>query len=179
MLAMGATAVVLLLLGLLWFGLRQHEQNGVGAVAVPFKKAPNFTLTLFDGTKFTLANEIGRGKPVVVNFWASWCGPCNDEASVLQTAAQQNASRATFLGVDVEDVDSDALSFLHRYGVTYPNGSGNAGPISIQYGLRGVPETYFIAANGTVVRKWAGPLDKPTLDRYLTEAERASAPVGG
>jgi cytochrome c biogenesis protein CcmG, thiol:disulfide interchange protein DsbE len=108
-----------------------------------------------------------------VNFWASWCGPCADEAAVLQDAARRTAGRITFVGVNVQDIDSDALAFIKKYGITYPNGSGNAGPISIQYGMRGVPETYFIAADGRLVRKW-NTLTAADMEQFLAELQRAS-----
>src|SRR5437764_9686104 len=144
-LAAGTGAVVVALLFLLWFGLQQKEIAGSKVVNVPFKNAPDFSLGLFDGSTFTLSSTLQTGKPVVLNFWASWCGPCADEAPVLQDAARRYADRVTFVGVDVQDLDTDAQAFLTRYGITCLNGSGNAGPISVQYGMRGVPETYFIA----------------------------------
>jgi cytochrome c biogenesis protein CcmG/thiol:disulfide interchange protein DsbE len=167
-------AVVVGLLVLLWFGLQQKEIAGSKVVNVPFTTAPEFSLGLFDGSTFTLSDALKSGKPVVVNFWASWCGPCADEAPILQDAARRNGERFTFVGVDVQDVDSDALAFLRKYAVSYPNGSGNAGPISIQYGMRGVPETYFIAPDGKLVRKW-NTLTAADLEQFLTELQRASS----
>lgn len=167
-------AVVVGLLGLLWFGLQQKEIAGSKVVNVPFTTAPEFSLGLFDGSTFTLSDALKTGKPVVVNFWASWCGPCADEAPLLQDAARRNADRFTFVGVDVQDLDSDAATFLKKYGVTYPNGSGNAGPISVQYGMRGVPETYFIAPDGRLVRKW-NTLTTADLEQFLAELQRASS----
>jgi cytochrome c biogenesis protein CcmG/thiol:disulfide interchange protein DsbE len=79
------------------------------------------------------------------------------------------------VGVDVEDIDSDAQTFLQKYGITYQNGSGNAGPISIQYGMRGVPETYFIAPDGQLIRKW-NTLTSADLEQFLGELQRASSP---
>ena len=177
-LATGAGALVVSLLVLLWFGIQQKDIAGIKVVNVPFKTAPDFTLGLFDGSSFRLSEQLATGKPVVVNFWASWCGPCADEAPVLEAAARRVGDRITFVGVNVQDVDADAQGFIKKYGITYPNGSGNAGPISVQYGMRGVPETYFIAPDGRLVRKW-NTLTAADLDQFLAELERASGARGG
>ena len=88
----GASGVVVVgLLVLLWFGLLQKEVASSKVVNVPFSTAPDFSLGLFDGSTFTLSQALQTGKPVVVNFWASWCGPCADEAPLLQDAARRNA----------------------------------------------------------------------------------------
>jgi cytochrome c biogenesis protein CcmG/thiol:disulfide interchange protein DsbE len=172
-LAAASGAAVVGLLFLLWFGLQQKEIAGAKVVNVPFTNAPDFTLGLFDGSTFKLSDTLSRGKPVVVNFWASWCGPCADEAPVLQDAARRYGDRVAFVGVNVQDVDSDAQAFLRKYAISYPNGSNNAGPISIQYGMRGVPETYFIAPDGRLVRKW-NTLTAADLEQFLAELQRAS-----
>ena len=170
-------AVVVSLLALLWFGLQQKEIASSKVVNVPFANAPEFSLGLFDGSTFALSTALKTGKPAVVNFWASWCGPCADEAPILQDASRRYADRVTFVGVDVQDLDSDAQAFLRKYGITYPNGSGNAGPISVQYGMRGVPETYFVAPDGRLVRKW-NTLTTADLEQFLAELQRASARPG-
>jgi cytochrome c biogenesis protein CcmG, thiol:disulfide interchange protein DsbE len=172
-LAAVAGAIVVGLLSLLWFGLQQKEIAGSKVVNVPFKTAPDFSLGMFDGSTFTLSGALQSGKPVVLNFWASWCGPCADEAPLLQDASRRYGDRVTFVGVDVQDVDSDAQAFIRKYGITYPNGSGNAGPVSIQYGMRGVPETYFIAPDGKLIRKW-NTLTAADLEQFLAELQRAS-----
>ena len=169
-----AGAVVLGLLALLAFGMAQRDRGSVGEASVPFKQAPDFSLGLFDGSTFHLADELAAGKPVVVNFWASWCGPCIEEAPVLEAAAKREAGRVTFVGVNAQDLDSDAQAFLKKYGVTYPNGSGNGGPISVSYGMRGFPETYFVAPDGRLVRKWNGPLDAGKLDQMLSELKQTA-----
>jgi cytochrome c biogenesis protein CcmG, thiol:disulfide interchange protein DsbE len=178
LIAAGAGLLVVTLLGLLWFGLQQKEVAGTKVVNVPFTNAPDFELGLFDGSSFKLSDALAQGKPVVVNFWASWCGPCADEAPLLQAAAQRRGNEFTFVGVNVEDVDADAQAFMRKYGISYPNGSGNAGPISIKYGMRGVPETYFIAPDGKLVRKW-NTLTAADLDQLLAELERASGTRAG
>jgi cytochrome c biogenesis protein CcmG/thiol:disulfide interchange protein DsbE len=171
-------AVVVGVLALLWFGLAQRERGTVGEATVPFKTAPSFTLGLFDGSSLSLDDTLASGKPVVVNFWASWCAPCQDEAPVLEAAWRREQGGVTFVGVDVEDIDADAQSFLAKYNTTYPNGSGGAGPISVSYGMRGVPETYFIAPDRTVVRKWNGPLTAAGLDQFLAELKTYSGSLG-
>jgi cytochrome c biogenesis protein CcmG, thiol:disulfide interchange protein DsbE len=178
LIAAGAGVLVVTLLALLWFGLQQKEVAGTKVVNVPFTNAPDFELGLFDGSTFKLSDALAQGKPVVVNFWASWCGPCADEAPLLQAAAQRRGNEFTFVGVNVEDVDADAQAFMRKYGINYPNGSGNAGPISIKYGMRGVPETYFIAPDGKLVRKW-NTLTAADLDQLLAELERASGTRAG
>lgn len=165
--------VVVGLVALLWFGIQQRERGTSGEATVPFKYAPDLTVGLFDGSTFRSQDALATGKPLVVNFWASWCVPCADEAPVLEATWKREQGRATFVGVDVEDVDSDAQAFIHKFGVTYPNGSGNAGPTSVAFGMRGVPETYFIAPDGRVVRKWNGPLSAAGLDQFLAELYRA------
>jgi cytochrome c biogenesis protein CcmG/thiol:disulfide interchange protein DsbE len=171
-------AVVVGLLLLLWFGLQQKDVASSKVVNVPFKTAPDFSLGLFDGSTFTLSSALQTGKPVVVNFWASWCGPCADEAPVLEDAARRYGDRITFVGVDVQDLDSDGQAFLRKYGITYMNGSGNAGSISVAYGMRGVPETYFIAPDGRLVRKW-NTLTAADLEQFLGELQRASSAQSG
>ena len=171
-------AVVVGLLVLLWFGLQAKEVASSKVVNVPFTTAPDFSLGLFNGSTFTLKAGLQSGKPVVLNFWASWCGPCADEAPVLQNAARRYGDSMTFVGVDVQDIDSDAQAFLQKYGITYLNGSGNAGPISVQYGMRGVPETYFIAPDGHLVRKW-NTLTAADLEQFLGELQRASGARAG
>ncbi len=177
-LAAGSGALVVALLVLLWFGLQAKEVASSKVVNVPFTNAPDFSLGLFDGSTFTLSNALKSGKPVVLNFWASWCGPCADEAPVLQDGARRYGDSITFVGVDVEDIDSDAAGFLHKYGITYLNGSGNAGPISVEYGMRGVPETYFIAADGHLVRKW-NTLTAADLEQFIGELQRATVSRSG
>ncbi len=172
-LAGAAGVVVIGLLALLAFGLQQHEIEGATVVPVPFTAAPDFSLGLFDGTTLTRDGVLATGKPLVLNFWASWCGPCADEAPLLEAAAKRDGDRIEFVGVNVEDIDTDAQAFLSKYGISYPNGSGNAGPISVAYGMRGVPETYFIAPDGRLIRKW-NTLTAADLDQFLTELQRAS-----
>ncbi len=168
-LAVASGVVVLGLLMVLWFGIQQRERGTVGEVSVPLRTAPDFQLGLFDDGTFRLANELSQGRPVLVNFWASWCGPCVDEAPVLEAGWQRYRDLVSFVGVDVQDTDADALAFIQKFHVSYPNGAGNSGPTSIAYGMRGVPESYFVARDGRIVRKWNGALSTAGLERFLNE----------
>jgi cytochrome c biogenesis protein CcmG/thiol:disulfide interchange protein DsbE len=112
------------------------------------QKAPAFTLTTFDDQQVSL--ESLQGKVVVLNFWASWCVTCKDEAAYLEEAWQLYRSRdeVVFLGVAWTDTDAKAKEYLARYGISYPNGPDLGTRISQKYRITGVPETYIINRNG-------------------------------
>jgi cytochrome c biogenesis protein CcmG/thiol:disulfide interchange protein DsbE len=112
--------------------------------------APVFTAKRLDATG-TIDLAALRGKPVVLNFFASWCEPCKGEAKVLESAAQRYGKRVVFLGVDYHDVTSDGRRFLQAHGITYPTVQDGSGMVGDRYGLTGVPETYFIDARGRLV----------------------------
>ncbi len=140
------------------------------AVQPPFRQAPDFTLELYSGETLKLSDL--RGKPVMVNFWASWCPPCREEAPLLEeTWREYREKGVVFIGVNIWDTDKDARRFLSEYGITYPNGASPAGqtPVAVNYGLTGIPETYFIDRNGEVTRKWIGPFNGEELRTFLDE----------
>ena len=91
---------------------------------------------------------------------------------LLERVARRYAGRVEFVGVDVQDTEQNARTFLSRYGVTYPNGPDPSGQISIDYGMSGVPESYFVGRDGRIARKWAGPLDEPKLVGFVEELLR-------
>jgi cytochrome c biogenesis protein CcmG/thiol:disulfide interchange protein DsbE len=142
--------------------------NAVGrAIEVKPRPAPDFALVLFEGGSFRLSEE--SGKTVLVNFWASWCPPCREEAPALEAAWRAHRDRGVvFVGVNVWDRERDARAFLAEYRSTYPNGP-DPGRTALDFGVRGLPETFVVAPDGQVVRKWIGP---------ITEAEIASLLAG-
>jgi cytochrome c biogenesis protein CcmG/thiol:disulfide interchange protein DsbE len=130
--------------------------------------ATDFTLQGFDGEAIKLSDF--RGKVVVLNFWSSWCQPCKDEAQVLEQVSRQYRGKGVVvLGANVWTSDQDARNFLDEYGITYPNGSTHSG-LAAEYGLTGIPETFIIDADGTIVRRWLGPLSAKQLTGLLQAA---------
>jgi cytochrome c biogenesis protein CcmG, thiol:disulfide interchange protein DsbE len=141
-----ALAAVAGLLGLLvWRLTHQSKPPKLGG------PAPNFTARRMDGGgTFDLASL--RGRPVVLNFWASWCEPCKQEAKALEHAWRQYKGQGVvFVGVDYHDVTGDARRFLEHHGVTYLAVLDGSGRIGDRYGLTGVPETFFVDRRGRLV----------------------------
>jgi cytochrome c biogenesis protein CcmG, thiol:disulfide interchange protein DsbE len=155
-----AVAVVAALLALLAWKVTQGESEVTAELArggAP--EAPAFTLERLDG-KGDLSLESLRGRAVVLNFWASWCGPCKDEAPLLQEASERwQDEGVAFVGIDVKDFRGDARDFVERYGVTYPNVYDGKGSTIGRYGVTGYPETYFIDTEGRVRYRIAGPVE--------------------
>ena len=112
------------------------------------QKPPSFTLTTFDGQK--IAPSDMAGKVVLVNFWASWCKPCEQEAADLESAWKEYQTRGDvlFLGIAWTDTEPASLAYLKRFGITYPNGPDLGTTISQAYRTTGVPESYIIDKNG-------------------------------
>jgi cytochrome c biogenesis protein CcmG/thiol:disulfide interchange protein DsbE len=138
--------------------------------------APQFSLGLFDEYRGGWAsNTLNladlRGKGVVVNFWASWCKPCEEEAAALEAAWQQYKDKGVvFVGVDYLDQDPSAKRYLEKFHITYPNGPDLASKISKRYTIRGVPETFFIDPQGKIVScRKIGPIEQGELSQRIAE----------
>ena len=127
---------------------------------------PEFTLTTIDGA--TLSSADLRGRPLVVNFWASWCGPCVEEHGVLLAAQERYGEAATIVGILYNDTADGARGFLARYGdggwatLTDPSGS-----TAIDFGVTGPPESFFVDAGGIVRHKQYGPVTDAVIDAQL------------
>jgi cytochrome c biogenesis protein CcmG/thiol:disulfide interchange protein DsbE len=127
--------------------------------------APPFTLRTLDGE--TLDSKSFAGKPMVINFWSTWCVPCKQEHPGLQQAAKQHQDQVTFLGVVYQDELGAARAYLKREGTTYRHLVDPGSRVAGDYGLTGVPETFFIDAAGIVRYHQIGPISAPQLIERL------------
>lgn len=151
--ALIAWTTLLALLVLLAFGLLRSQKGPVSKG----ESAPNFSLTTFDGKQIN-TTEL-QGKVIVVNFWASWCKPCEQEAAELEAAWNYYKPRGdvVFLGVDYVDTEPEAMTYLNKFNISYPNGPDLGTRISQAYRIRGVPETFFIDRDGKLSHFQKGP----------------------
>jgi cytochrome c biogenesis protein CcmG/thiol:disulfide interchange protein DsbE len=131
--------------------------------------ASDFTVATFSGEEFTLSAN--RGRPVVVNFWASWCGPCRFEAPTLRKAYEEYSPRGVaFIGVAVQDTDERAKGFVEKYGLTFPNGRDSTGEIMKTYEIYAIPQTFVIGRDGRISYVHTGPV---TDELLASEIEKA------
>jgi cytochrome c biogenesis protein CcmG, thiol:disulfide interchange protein DsbE len=166
------------LIALLVVGLRARKVDASIDHAIARgtpKHAPDFTLPLLaNGSAVGRRHEEPlslsdlRGRPVVVNFWASWCDPCKREATILEAAWRRERARGVvLLGLDVQDLSDDALAFIRRYRLTYPQVRDKGDGTYERYGLTGIPETFFLDRAGRVRVHWIGEIRAAQLAQAL------------
>jgi cytochrome c biogenesis protein CcmG/thiol:disulfide interchange protein DsbE len=157
-------------LGLLAYGFRTDPRS----IPSPLvgQPAPGFSLPTFTGPPIAL--EALRGKVVVLNFWASWCHPaCYEEAPVLEQGWRAWRERdVVVIGVNIQDTEDKARAFIADFQLTFPNASDASGKVAIDYGLYGVPETFFIDRRGRIGAKHVGAV---TAEVFSTQVERLLA----
>ena len=161
---------------LIWGTIRGGgRQGGVfirdvgGAQDVTNRIAPDFSLETFDGEIVNLADY--RGKVVMLDFWASWCPPCKAEAPVLRAMHKtySETGMVEFIGVDVWESSDDGEQFSRQAGWEYPNGIDENGTITVEFGVTGLPEKFFLDTDGRIVKKWVGPITAVELRKILDE----------
>lgn len=186
-------AVIAGFIGLLGWGLAQRLADETIDIALSGGRtvaAPGFELpVLQSGDRRRLPRDVAaalgddrlalselRGHAVVLNFWASWCPPCRKEAPLLERGWRERPRGVIYLGLDMQDVESDARDFLREFGVTYPVVREGENTVATRYGLTGLPETYFIAPRRRVVGHVIGALSDDKLRAGL-RALRSRRPV--
>ena len=163
-----AVAVVVGLLALLIWRVA-HDSTATVSKALDQGKrptAPAFDLARIDGRgRIDLASLRGK-KPIVVDFWASWCTPCIHESKRLEAARRQYGDKVAFIGVDTKDFSGDARQWQRKHGITYPSVHDGSGDVLAKWGGLPIPRIFFVARSGKVVGELIVEEDLP---RYLRQ----------
>jgi cytochrome c biogenesis protein CcmG, thiol:disulfide interchange protein DsbE len=160
-------AVIAPLLALLAYGFMRDARYIYSPLIA--KPAPPFAITLLNGQKLALADL--KGKAVFLNFWASWCPPCRAEARDLESAWRKiKDQNIVYIGVALQDTEENARAFLKEFDVTYPNGLDAGGRIAVDYGVWGIPESFFIDPEGRITYKHTGGIRAGVVETKLAEA---------
>lgn len=163
--------LVILLPAAIWAVQSSSLSGDKFPVEEPAQPAPDLSLRLFDGSTFSLSQHLaGDGRPVVMNFWASWCIPCREEMPAFDSVARRRRE-VLVLGVAIADTEAAARGFAEEIDVSYPLGLDSDGTIATAYPTIGLPATWFITSNGVIAAKVVGEMDEGRLedliDRYL------------
>ena len=170
--------LVLAFFAVLAFGLANRSSaTGRSGMTRIGKPAPQFAMQLLDGGEFRLSDHEGR--PLVINFWASWCPPCRQESPAFERQWRRYRDTGIqFVGVDIQDDVSDAEAYVREFGLTFPNGIDPDGRITIDYGVIGLPVTFFVGSSGIVEGRWVGATPEEKLEEWVNTLVAASAPSG-
>jgi thiol-disulfide isomerase/thioredoxin len=137
--------------------------------------APPFATSLLDGSTVELAALAGT--PVVLNFWATWCGPCRAEMPALERAAQRYAGNVTVLGINQAEDPATIQQFVDEFGLTFPIALDADQAIGADlYNVTGLPTTYFVDGTGTIRRIWMGEMNSVTLEEGIAEILQSPTP---
>jgi cytochrome c biogenesis protein CcmG, thiol:disulfide interchange protein DsbE len=131
-------------------------------------ESASFTVENLRPGQPTVSLEALRGKPVVLNFWASWCVPCRREMPAFEQVHRSLGDRVAFLGIASKDYRDSALNFLNKTGVSYPSGFDQSGALATKFGVMGMPTTVFISPDGTVLDTRIGEVSREELERTIS-----------
>ena len=168
-----AGLVALLAVGL----LNKSPVTGRSGFTRVNKPAPDFTLPSLDGGELTLSAYLER--PIVINFWASWCPPCRVESPALERTWRAYENRGVlFVGVNIQDTEKDARAYVREFGISYPNGLDGDGKVTVDYGVIGLPVTFFVGRDGIVERRWVGAIKERQLTAWVDKLVAGVTPSG-
>ena len=173
--------VVVLIIGMLQSGGGSGQpgvNDTLGEVDVTSDVYSDFQITTLDGRELRLSDL--RGSIVMIDFWSSWCPPCRAEASVLAEAYERWSELGIeFVGISIWDNEEDVVDFVNRHNIVYPNGIDEDGSIAVEFGVKGIPEKFFVNPRGEIVRKINGPNTSQSLDAVLTQMSDEAIGIGG
>jgi thiol-disulfide isomerase/thioredoxin len=153
------------------------NDDGDDAAEGSLLPADPYELPAFDMASYEQLLAELEGTPVLVNIWASWCGPCRDEAPHLEAAHDEFGDRVQFLGLDILDERGSARDFMREYGWTYPSVFDATGAIRDGLGILGQPATLFYDTSGELVKTWSGPLTQEALAEGLDAIDANATPA--
>jgi len=131
------------------------------------KAPPWFAAPKIDGGIVTLDQY--QGSPLIINFWASWCPPCRDETPDIEDMWKSRMDEGlVVIGVNVQDSEEEAKNYLSEFSVTFPNVLDSDGRITVEYGVTGLPVTFFISRDGRVAGRWVGSISESRLASWAT-----------
>ena len=161
--------IISVFVGLLSMGLLSKSSvTGRSGKELVGRQAPRFTAPLIGGGSTELDDYLGG--PLIVNFWSSWCPPCRKEIPDLENVWKEHKEDGiTILGVNVQDDEQNAELYLAEFGVTFPNVIDLGGKITVDYGVTGLPVTFFISSEGKVIGRWVGALDEERLELWTRQ----------
>ena len=159
-------------------GGRPGVNDTLGEVEVSTDANADFLVTTLDGRELRLSDL--HGSIVMVDFWSSWCPPCRAEAPVLAEAYERWSKLGVeFVGISIWDNENDVADFVKRHDIVYPNAIDEDGSLAVEFGVRGIPEKFFVNPQGQIVRKINGPNTSQSLDEVLTQMSDAALGIGG
>ncbi len=170
-------AVSALLGSLFLFGLLRGRPDRDIPSNLLGRELPTFTMPLYEryqagyGPEFAIDDH--SSKPQVINFWASWCVPCYTEAPELEEAWRNHGDQVLFVGIQTQDPSrrAEGRAFLEQFGLSFPNGFDDDSAIAVSFGLFGVPETFFVRADGTLAHRHTGPVTAALLEEMIAELQ--------